>query len=275
MSDITVPAIGGLIAGCLASIIAVLVVRRRGPVVMACLCGRASTGKVLRVERNEASKARLRISFPISDGREVDYLEPIEIKARVGESVRVCYRQTNPVVATSCRLRDLLAEMFVFGAGFGVAGVMLLAGSLYSLVKDDRRIFYGVTGAGFFGLIACIFLFVAGQSVARARASQRMVVAEGLVKRVKSKRGDEAYPHPLISFTSTDGRDLEYWDPELSGRAPGEKVRVYYDPDYPEFTASGIEKSGHVGQSAFCGLAGVLSVLICGWFAWTYLVGSS
>ena len=141
MTDITIPAIGGLIAGTLASIIAILVVRRRGPVLLARLRGQVSTGRVLRVDRNEAAKARLRISFSTSDGRELDYLEPLPIKAKVGEHVKVRYRRTDPVVATTGRPRDLLVEMLVFGGAFGVGGIAVIFGSLYSLVGGTARYF--------------------------------------------------------------------------------------------------------------------------------------
>jgi hypothetical protein len=275
MTSITIPAIGGLVAGVLASIIAILVVRRRVPVLLACLRGQVSTGRVLRVDRNEASKARLQISFSTSDGRELDYLEPLAIKGKVGEHVRVRYRKTDPVVATTGRPRDLLVEMLVFGGAFGVGGIAVIFGSSYSLVGGDRQIFYGLTGFGFFGLIGSIFLYVAGQSIMKARSWRRMAVADGLVKRVKPRNRADEYPHPLIAYKSLDGSDVEYWDAELSGYSPGDKVPVYYDPDYPEFTSTGVEKSGHVGQGAFYGFVGVLFVAGCAWFAWTYLISPS
>jgi hypothetical protein len=49
--------------------------------------------------------------------------------------------------------------------------------------------------------------------------------------------------------------------------APGDEVAVYYDPDYPEFTSTGIDKAGNLGQAAFFAVAGLLFLAGAVWFA--------
>jgi hypothetical protein len=274
MIDITVPAIGGLIAGGLASAIAVMVLRRRAPVLMARLRGQASTGRVIGIDQNAASKARLRIVFSAAEGREVTYVEQIAVKAKMGAHVGVWYNKKDPDVATSCQPRDLLPELFAFVFVFGVCGITVFLSALYVLFTGNHRIFYGMTGMGFLVLIGSIFLYVAGQSYVKLRSWRRRAVGSGRVKSVKPRSRDSEYSCPVIAYKTIDGRTVEYLDIDLSGYSPGDEVAVYYDPEYPEFTSTAVDKGGQIWQVAFYGVAGLCSLAACGWFVGAYLIGA-
>ena len=254
------------------SIIAGMVIWRRAPLAWVSLHGRKATGQVVRIVRDDASKVRLRIKFPDVNGREIEYLEPVSIKARVGESLNVRYSARNPGYATVCLPRNLAAEILVFGVVFGIVGLAVFAGALVGLINADHRLFYGVSGTGFLALVGCVLVYVAVQSYGKARSSSRRAVADGAVKRVKAKSLDQEYPHPWITYKTLDGQDIEYLDMELAGYGPGETVSVYYDPKYPEFTSTATDKSGYAGQAAFCGVAGLLFIGACGWSGWSYLI---
>jgi hypothetical protein len=254
------------------SIIAGMVIWRRGPLAWVSLRGRKATGQVVRIARDDASKVRLRIKFPDVNGREIEYLEPVSVKARVGESLNVRYSARNTECATAGRPQNLAAEILVFGIVFGIAGMAVFVGALAGLIGTDHRLFYGVSGTGFFALIGCILVYVAVQSYGKVRSSRRRAVADGTVKRVMAMGSGKEYPHPWIAYKTLDGRDIEYWDTALTGYGPGEKIAVYYDPEYPEFTSTATDKSGHAGQAAFYGVAGLLCIGACGWSAWSYLI---
>ncbi|HZE31487.1 MAG TPA: DUF3592 domain-containing protein [Actinoallomurus sp.] len=136
MTDVTLPALGVLIAGALTLFIAVVVLYRLVPFVVVCLFGQKATGRVVRVESGERSQARLRISFPAADGREVEYREFFQVKAKVGELLPVRYSRKNPDLATSGRLRLMLRDLFPLGIVLGICGPVAIASSIY--VLNDR-----------------------------------------------------------------------------------------------------------------------------------------
>jgi hypothetical protein len=260
-------AIGALITGALMSIVGVMVLRRRGPVLAVCLFGQRATGGVGRVELDELSRPRLRISFPASDGHDVEYREILPIKAKVGEHLPVRYSRTNPDFATSGWLPQVLGEILPFGIMFAVCGLVTLVGSLSALARGPARVFYGLAGPGVLGSIASIFLYVAAQHHSKARSRNSRVVADGVVTRLDPTKSENEYPNPWVSYATQDGRRLEYRDTALSGYAPGDEVAVYYDPDYPEFTSTGIDKAGNRAQAAFFAGAGLLCLAGAVWFA--------
>lgn len=166
---ITVYGIGALCIGVLLTVIGVKVLLRRGPVAAVCLVGRTTTGRVVRIDRGETAHARLRLAFRTADGREVEYLEPIAVRAKVGDQLRVRYRAAKPEVATCCRLRHLLGELLAFGIVFVLGGLATVTGALISLVRHSEDVFWDLTGAGLMAAVAATFSFISLQSYATAR----------------------------------------------------------------------------------------------------------
>ena len=78
-------------------------------------------------------------------------------------------------------------------------------------------------------------------------------------------------PDPF-SYATQDGRRLEYRDTALNGYAPGDEVAVYYDPDHPEFTSTGIDKAGNTGQAVFYGVAGLVFLAGAIYIIWSDLI---
>lgn len=274
MTDVTLPAIGVLIAGGLTSFSAVVVLYRLVPFLVVCLFGQKATGRVVRVEPGERSQARLRISFPAADGREVEYREIFSVKAKVGEHLPVRYSRKKPDVATSGRLRRVMGTLLPFGIVFGVCGPVAAAGSIYVLAGGAHRVFNGVATPALLVLIASISLYVAAQHYSKARSWHRRVVADGVVTRLAPTKRENEYPNPWVSYATQDGRRLEYRDTALTGYAPGEQVAVYYDPDYPEFTSTSVDKAGNFSQAAFFGVVGLLFLVGAVWFLWSQLISS-
>jgi hypothetical protein len=258
MTDVTLPALGVLIAGSLASLIAVVVLYRLVPFVVVCLFGQKATGRVVRVEAGEKRQARLRISFVVADGREVEYREIFLVKAKVGEHLPVRYSRKNPDLATSSRLWLVLRDFFSFGIVLGVLGLLSVASSIYVLVTGTHRVFYSVVSPCFFASMAFIFLYLAALHCSKARSWHRRVVADGVVTRLAPTKRENEYPHPWVSYATQDGRRLEYRDIALNGYAPGDDIAVYYDPDYPELTVTGVDKAGNAGQAVFYGVVGLM-----------------
>lgn len=258
MTDVILPTLGVLIAGGLTSFIAVVMLYRLVPFFVVCLFGQKATGRVVRVEMGEKSQARLRISFPVADGREVEYREIFLVKAKVGEYLPVRYSRRNPDLATSGRLRLVLRDLFPLGIVLGVFGLLAVASSIYVLATGTHGVFYGVASSCFFVLIASLSLHVAALHYSKARSWRRRVIADGVVTRLAPTKRENEYPNPWISYATQDGRRLEYRDTALNGYTPGDEVAVYYDPDYPEFTATGVDKAGNVGQAVFFAVAGLL-----------------
>jgi hypothetical protein len=272
MNGVTLLAIGALITGGLTSIIGVMVLRRRGPVLAVCLLGQRATGRVIRVELDELSRPRPRISFPAADGREVEYREVLQVKAMAGEHLPVRYSRKNPDFATSGRLRQVLGDIFPFGIMFTVCGLVTLVGSLYVLASNPDRFFYGLAGPGVLVSIASIFLSAAAQHLSKARSRNGRAVADGVVTRLAPTKRENEYPNPWVSYATQDGRRLEYRDTALNGYGPGDEVAVYYDPDYPEFTSTGVDKAGNTGQAVFYGVVGLLSLAGAIYCIWAYLI---
>lgn len=273
MTDVTIPALGGLIIGGMASVIAVMVLWWRGPLLAVCFFGQTSTGTVVGMERGRAFRPKWRISFPGPDGQEVEFEEPIALKVKVGEVLPVHYRRNNTAIATGGRIRHFFGEIVVFGIVFGIFGPIALVGSVCVLAGAGKDVFYGVVASGSFVVIATILLFVAGMSYSRVRSWHRRVVADGVVTRVQPRKlGAKEYPHPWVAYETQGGDRIEYWDIALNGYTPGEQVAVYYDPEYPEFTSTGIDKSGNVWQVAFFGVAGLLFLAAGVWSGWTHLI---
>jgi hypothetical protein len=267
MAGVTLLAIGALITGGLTSIIGVMVLRRRGPVLAICLFGQRATGRVVQVESDELSRPRLRISFPTADGRAVEYREVLPAKAKVGENLPVRYSRKNPDFATSGRLRQVFGEIFPFGVVFTVCGLVTLAGALGVLTGGPDGVFYGLAGPGVLVSIASIFLYLAAQHFSKARSRNSQVVADGVVTRLAPTDRENEYPNPWVSYATQDGRRLEYRDTALNGYAPGDEVAVYYDPDYPEFTSTGVDRAGNLVQATFFAVAGLLLLAGAVWFA--------
>lgn len=269
MTDVTLPALGVLIAGGLTSFIAVVVLYRLVPFLRVCLFGQKATGRVVRVESSERSQARLRISFPAADGREVEYREIFPVKAKVGEHLSVRYSRKNPDLATSGRPGLVLRDLFPLGIVLGICGPIAVASSIYVLATGTHRVLSGVATPCFFVLIASISLYVSALHYSKARSSHRRVIADGVVTRLAPTKRENEYPNPWISYATQDGRRLEYQDTALNGYAPGDEVAVYYDPDYPEFTSTGIDKTGSTGQAVFYGVASLLFLAGAVYFIWS------
>jgi hypothetical protein len=192
---------------------------------------------------------------------------------RSGDRLRVRHCATKPEVATSCRLRHLLGELLAFGIVFALGGVAMVTGALISLVRHSEDVLYDLFGAGPMAVVAATFSFISLQSYATARSWRRRIVAEGVVERVEPKEDDGGYALPWIRYETRDGRRVEYPDAEFSGRAPGEKVSVYYDPDHPEFTSTGVGRSATIEQAIFSGGAGLLLAAGAVYSAWGLLIG--
>ncbi|HZE31489.1 MAG TPA: hypothetical protein VE198_08650 [Actinoallomurus sp.] len=99
------------------------VLLRRGPVAVVCLAGRTTTGRVVRVERSEAGHVRLRLAFRTADGREVEYLEPIAVRASEAAAASI----TATLTAT------VLSEMGALGLAVAQISGFLLATTLSPL----------------------------------------------------------------------------------------------------------------------------------------------
>jgi hypothetical protein len=268
MTDVTLPALGVLIAGALTSFTAAVVLYRLVPLFMVCLLGQRATGRVVRVEPSERSQARLRISFPTADGHKVEYREIFPVKAKVGEHLPVRYSQKNPDLATSRRPWSVLRDLFPLGVVFGICGPVAFASSIYVLTTDSDRVLSGVASPCFFVMMASISLYVAALHYSKVRVWHRRVVADGVVTRLAPSKSEDEYPNPWISYATRDGRRLEYRDTALNGYAPGDEVAVYYDPDHPEFTSTGIDKSANLGQAVFFGIAGLAFLASAIYFIW-------
>jgi uncharacterized protein YjeT (DUF2065 family) len=208
-----------------------------------------------------AESVRLLVSFSTPDGQRVEFREPIRLLGRVDEPVRVRYNPRNPESATICPPLRLVAETSLAAMICIVSGLSALAGSLLWLTNGDERLFYGLAGFGFFSAIGFIGLYVGVTAYGKARSWRRMVSAVGTVRRVQPRTfGDKNYPHPWISYTTDGGQKVEFWDTQLTGYAPGKEVTIFYDPEYPEFTSTGVDKGGYAGQAALLGIFGVLSI---------------
>ncbi|MFB9834614.1 DUF3592 domain-containing protein [Actinoallomurus acaciae] len=272
MTDVTVPAVGGIVVGGLALIIAILVLFRRAPVLVVCLFGQRAVGTVVGTERDDRTGPRLLVSYPAADGREVEFREPVKVMAKAGERLPVRYGRTGR--ATTGRPSQVLGEIAAFGVVFGVFGLITGVGSVYALAGGDREVFYGLGGLGSFVVLAVVLLYVAGQSSSRARSWHRRVAADGVVTRVAAKERGSEYPHPWVAYDTQGGDRVEYWDLALTGYAPGDQVTVYYDPDHPELTATGVDRAANVWQARFYGAAGVLCLAAGVWSAWSYLISA-
>ena len=161
---LTYYSLGALCIGALLTVVGTRVLLRRGRVAVVCLAGRTTTGRVVGIDRSETGHARLRLVFSTADGREVEYLEPIAVRAKVGDRLRVRHRATKPEVATSCRLRHLLGELLTFGIVYAFGGVAMVAGGLTALVRHSEGVFYGLFGMGLMAVVATTFLFISLRS---------------------------------------------------------------------------------------------------------------
>jgi hypothetical protein len=65
---------------------------------------------------------------------------------------------------------------------------------------------------------------------------------------------------------------VEYQDAGLSGLASGDKVAVYYDPDHPEFTSTGVDRAATIEQAIFFGGAGLLFAVAAACDVWSLLI---
>jgi hypothetical protein len=274
MSDISILVIGGLVGGVGFVIIAALLAWRYGPVVVVAIWGRRSMGRVVAIERSDV-KVRIRVSFAVADGRKFECVEPIAIKANVGESRTVRYSARRPSRATSCPRLRLIVEIVAPLVLFGVGGLGIFIGSLSTLFTDSKQAFYGVAGSSFLGVIGSILIYVSAHSLAQAKAWQRMATTRGVVIRVKPRSGGDSYPNPWVEYSTIDGRKIEYLDTQLTGYGPGQEVDVFYDPQYPEFTNTATDRAGQMGQSAIFGLGGFLFLVAgCG-LVWAHIIHGS
>jgi hypothetical protein len=259
-------ALGSIVIGGMFAVVGVRVLLLRGRVAALCLAGRASTGRVVGIDRNKAGRARLRLAFLTADGREVEFREPIAVRAKVGDQLRVRYRAGEPRIATSCRPRQLVGEVLAFGIVFVLGGAAAVTGALVSLARGSKDVVYGVSGSGFMAIVAATSWYLCAQSYATARSWRRRVVADGVVERVEPREGDGGYARPWIAYDTRDGRRVEYQDVALSGCVPGEKVSVYYDPDHPEFTSTSVDRSGNIEQTVLFGALGLLAFVSVVWW---------
>jgi hypothetical protein len=227
----------------------------RGRVAALCLAGRTSTGRVVGIDRNRAGRARLRLVFSTADGRQVEFQEPVAVKAKVGDQLPVRYRAGNPEAATCCRLRHLVGELLVFGIVMVLGSVGAVIGAPATLVRGSEDVFFG--GTGLVAIVGATFCYLSAQSYATSRSWRHRLVADGVVKRVEPTEGDGGYARPWIAYDTRDGRRVEYQDVALSGCVPGEKISVYYDPDHPEFTSTSVDRSGNVEQTLVFGALGL------------------
>jgi hypothetical protein len=211
--------LGALCIGALLTVIGIRVLLRRGRMAVVCLAGRTTTGRVVGIGRSETGHVRLRLAFWTADGREVEYLEPIAVRAKVGDQLRIRHRATKPEVATSCRLRHLLGELLAFGIVYAFGGVAMVAGGLTALVRHSEDVFYDLFGVGLMAVVTATFSFISLQSYATARSWRRRIVADGVVER-ETREDDGGYVRPRIMYETRDGRRVEYQDAGLSGRAP-------------------------------------------------------
>jgi Protein of unknown function (DUF3592) len=265
--------LGAICIGVLFTVIGIRVLLLRGRMVAVCLTGRTTIGRVVGVDRGKTGHVRLRLAFSTADGRELEYLEPIAVRAKVGDQLRVRYRATKPEVATSSRLRHLLGELLVFGIVFALGGMAMVISALTEIVWGSEDLFYGLFGVGALTVVAAVLIFISLQSYAKARTWRRRIVADGVVERVEPREDDGGYARPWIAYETADGRRLEYQDAGLSGCAPGEKVPVYYDPDHPEFTSTGVDRSATIELAIFTGGAGLLFAAWAAYSAWQVLSG--
>lgn len=154
MTDVMVPAVGGIVVAGLALITAVLVLLRRGPVLAVCLFGQRAMGTVVGTERDDRAGPRLLVSYPAADGREVEFREPVKVMAKAGERLPVRYAGTRR--ATIGRPSPVLGEIIAFGVVLGIFGLTTEVGSVYTLADGDRDMFYGPGGLGFFVVLATV-----------------------------------------------------------------------------------------------------------------------
>jgi hypothetical protein len=96
-----------------------------------------------------------------------------------------------------------------------------------------------------------------------------------VVTRLAPTKHENEYPNPWVSYATQDGRRLEYRDTALNGYALGDEVAVYYDPEHPELTSTGVDKAGSTGQALFYGVVGILLIAAGVYFVWAYLISPS
>jgi hypothetical protein len=271
---VTLPALGSLIAGSAFTMIAVALILYRWKLMLAPIRGKEAIGQVVRFDPGKAANLHPCIAFTASNGQEIEYREPFKIPVKVGDSRTVRYYESNPYCATSYPPQKLMFQVCAFFVLFAAGGGVTLAGAIRSLLANGDR-FDQLSGAGLCFVLGCISAYVSITSFGKTQSWHRRIRTTGKVKRVQARPGgDKQYPNPWISYVTRDGRSVEYLDTQVTGYGPGEEISVYYDPEYPEFSSTGVDRAGYTGQALLFGLSGVLFLGLSGWFAWLSLTGS-
>lgn len=257
---------GEFLLGAAYLFIASRIIASRGHLALVSLRGERTDGRIIGIERGRRGAYHPRLSFIAGDGIVYEYRERFVIHVKKGETRPVRYSKSRPDIATCYPPLKVLIQILGFSILFGAGGAAVLGGVIYAFVTRNNATADDIVIPSLLIVIATILIFASMQSYKKALQWGKRMSAIGKVRRLESVPGNRAYPAPHVAYTTRDGREIEYWDRQLSGYSPGEEVVVYYDPEYPEFTSTATRRGSYAGQATIFGVAGIAILVLCVWF---------
>jgi len=225
--------------------------------------GTEAAGHVVAIEPRPRTPPRVRIAFQTADGRRVEHTAGM-LRAKIGQSQQVRYDPDDPARATTqTRARRRMAVV--------AAGALFVAAAAVAVISGCVYYFSGGRDSAILNLLVFFpLLLLLGGALALAAEGEyrklsrwrRMVTTEGKVVGFDDENPDR--PSLLISFTTAGGRPAKFFARAGMGIAPagvGDAVTVYYDPEYPEQTAT-VQAKGFSLAVAVAATAGAVGALV-------------
>lgn len=219
----------------------------------------------------------------------------------MGDTLRIHYNPAKPESATTRSAQSVSTRILL---PLGVAAAVGLAGVVGSLYTASSGGFNGFFGGYAVTVLAAVALYcflstywrhtdlswwheraVATGVVDKTeivnqptrRESYRSVSA-ATTRRPSASAGNQRAPggaYPTVTFTTGDGRKVKFKEQVSTVTEPGSSVRVYYDPEFPEQTATIVSRGRALRQVWTPAIVGIVMLAFAAVFAIAQFTGSS
>lgn len=192
-------------------------------------------GQVVGIEPKRPGSVFVRTAFRTREGRRIEYVGPSG-PVKIGQDRIVHYDPHDPARATAHTTGTRAAVVLGGALAVALAGIGMAVGGAYGLAGGDSQVALRWIGVSFAALATAALLLAADGSYRDARRSHHLTSANGKVVRDDIINGASYF---VISFPTSGGRHSELIAQARTVPAePGDTITVYYDPEYPEWTAT-------------------------------------
>jgi Protein of unknown function (DUF3592) len=240
------------------------------------LRGRRAPGRITRMERTGRRVWHGCVRFRAADGREITFRERMSGHLHVGAVVTVHYDPDHPDRATRRPARGV-AALVLFLIILSAVGLCGLAGTVYTAAAGGFGTFLNWYGIPLFLIFAGVFLAGAWRYLSEVSRWKQRAAAVGLVTRIDTTTASNELAargsYPWVSFVAADGRKLEFRESIGTPAPVGSRVTVYYDPGFPEETATIVGPGRTARLAVAMTLGGLLWLVLAAGFAWGQFSG--